>query len=246
MKSIGIVVSLLLILLLTLSVGSLIIKEASAQDIPKPSVPQFTLKYEVSQYTIPATTPTYTIDPYTGEQKIQTSGTPSQTAENKTIELKIKNQPFTPYQIDNYKHWINLWYNVSYKGHYENDWKTYFSPHGGSGAFIQKSDSDYTVISFTYLPSEGKIDFRIQAQIGYYTQFFTPWVDYKFTGQTSGWTNTQTISIPNGEVSTSSPTPTPTVPEFPILAILPMSIFIISLVALRKLKKHCSKQRSIF
>jgi|WetSurMetagenome_2_1015567.scaffolds.fasta_scaffold96502_1 hypothetical protein len=45
------------------------------------------------------------------------------------------------------------------------------------------------------------------------------------------------VKAPNPSVS-SSPTPTSTVPEFPILAILPLSIFIISLVALRKLKKQ--------
>jgi|WetSurMetagenome_2_1015567.scaffolds.fasta_scaffold96662_2 hypothetical protein len=235
MKKLGKVACLLLILIITLSIGSLITKSVNAQDIPKPSVPEFTLKYKVSQYTIPATTPTYSIDPYTGEQKIQTPGSPSQSGQNRTIELKIKNQPFTSYQIDNYKHWINFWYNVSYKGSFENDWKTYFSNHGGRG--FGQSESDYTVISFTYPPIKGQIDFRIQAQIGYYTQFFMPWEDYKFTGQSSGWSNVQTISIPDGEVSTtSSPNPSTSVPEFPTLTFL--LLVMISLSCILFTKKH--------
>ncbi len=58
------------------------VNPANAQSIPKPSVPEFTLRYVVQPYYIPATTPTYTIDPYTGEQKIQASGSPSQNGNN--------------------------------------------------------------------------------------------------------------------------------------------------------------------
>jgi hypothetical protein len=56
---------------------------------------------------------------------------------------------------------------------------------------------------------------------------------YNFTGETSGWSNIQTISIPDGTVTISqitsttptiSPTPTssPTVPELSWLALLPI------------------------
>ena len=64
MKSMGKVVCLLLILIITLSTGSLIIKPASAQSIPKPSVPEFSLKYVDNSYNV---APTTTIDPYTGK-----------------------------------------------------------------------------------------------------------------------------------------------------------------------------------
>ena len=89
-------------------VSSLIMVESTtAQTIPKPSVPEFTLKYVVQPYYIPEVTPTYTIDPYTGEQKIQTPGSPSVSGNNRTVEIKIKNQNFTPY-YDSKNNYIQL------------------------------------------------------------------------------------------------------------------------------------------
>jgi len=42
-----------------------------------------------------------------------------------------------------------------------------------------------------------------------------------FTGQTSNWSNIQTITIPGASTS-PDPTPTPTVPESPTWIILPL------------------------
>ena len=83
----------------------------------------------------------------------------------------------------------------------------------------------------------GQVDFRVQAIIGYSTRINTTFSGppiglepgesyhyYIFTGQSSNWSNIQTITIPEGTVSTSAspnsttstqnPTSTPTVPEF--------------------------------
>jgi hypothetical protein len=52
-----------------------IVCSANAQSTSKPSVPEFTLKLVDNSYDeppIPSTTPTYTIDPYSGKQTILT------------------------------------------------------------------------------------------------------------------------------------------------------------------------------
>ena len=124
---------------------------------------------------------------------------------NETIEVTIKNQEFTPYSIDN-QHTIYLFYNVSYKGHYGGEWTYYpsgsYGRHSTAATRIYQSNSDYTVVSFS-APSEGEMDFRVQAQIGYYTESKlyiivpgAPFSEYTFHGEVSGWSNTQTITIP--------------------------------------------------
>jgi hypothetical protein len=169
--------------------------------IPKPSVPEFTLKFVDNSYDVPSSTTT-TTDPYTGEQTVTTH--PGYHVQNGTIEVTIKNQEFTPYSIDS-QTTISLFYYVSYKGHYAEDWDYYPpSTHGReySAIFIRQSTSDYTIVQFR-APSEGEMDFRVQAQIGYYTSTVSyiaipgaPFTTYTFNGEVSGWSSTQTIKIP--------------------------------------------------
>ena len=56
--------------------------------IPKPSVPEFTLKYVDNSYDVPPKTTTST-DPYTNE--ITTTTIPGYHVENRTVEAVIKN-----------------------------------------------------------------------------------------------------------------------------------------------------------
>jgi hypothetical protein len=86
--------------------------------IPKPSIPDFTLKFVIDSYDVP---PTYGIDQYTGETIITEGG---YHVDNKTIEITIKNQPYT-YSYNDSSAWIV--YNVMVKGHFGEDWKTVFS-----------------------------------------------------------------------------------------------------------------------
>ena len=221
-----------LLFVVILAVSSLIMVESAfAQSIPKPSVPEFTLKIVDHSYDVPTTTTT-TTDPYTGKQTITTH--PGYHVEDRRIEVTIKNQQFTPYSIDS----KNLYYYISYKGHFEDEWHYYPSTsysRNSNPNFILQSNSEYTTPPEFKAPSEGQMDFRVQAQIGYYneTKIFiaipgAPFSEYTFIGELSGWSNTQTITIPTGSISTSTPnptspttsasqnpTPTPTVPEFP-------------------------------
>ena len=180
-------------------------------DIPKPSIPEFTLKYVDNSYDVPSSTTT-TTDPYTGEQIVNTE--PGYHVQDKKIEVTIKNQEFTPYSIDGQR--ISLFYYVSSKGHYAEDW-SYYPPNTHSRYYaanhIFQSNSDYTVVQLG-APPEGEVDFRVQAQIGYYTSTEdyigvpgAPFTTYTFNGEVSGWSETQTLTIsPPTELPTSSPT----------------------------------------
>ncbi len=214
----------ILFILLASSIFAII--PISAESIPNPSVPEFTVKIIDHSYDTPVTTPTYTTDPYTGEQIQLTSGSPSYHIQNKSIEISIKNQPFTAYiSSGNY---IGLYYNFRYKGHYGTDW-TYdpFKPNDISSKMYggwdmtrlfpyEASKSDYTIVSktFDYFGANyGQVDFQVQAQIGYVQEMGSAysariWGNfYNFTGQSSDWSNTQTITI-----DTSNPTINPTAP----------------------------------
>ena len=143
---------------------------------------------------------------------------------NKTVELTIKPQPFSRYVNDQGKD-IDHEFIVRYKGHFGQDWNYY--PHNW------KITNDYNTIffglgsentdhyipaphaDFGYLSVGDQVDFQVQSRIGYYTFIPDPLRSgfyhegtSEFTGQSSDWSNTQTISIPDGSVSIStSPTP---------------------------------------
>jgi hypothetical protein len=191
-----------------------LVGSVSAQSITKPSIPEFTLKLIDYSYDVPSRTTT-TTDPYTGKQTVTTHT--GYHVENFTIDITVKNQQFNPSSNQNS---ISLYYNVSYKGHYADEWRYYPS---GMYAFdsdvwprlLPQSSSDYTVISLGG-PDEGQMDIRVQAQLGYYDEYEwrfpapgQPFDVYVFNGELSGWSSSQTISIDSGSASTpSSPNPT--------------------------------------
>ena len=255
--------ALFLILIMVVSSLSLFMaKPANAQTatpntssvpIPPPAIPQFTVKYVNSAYEVPASS---SINPYTG----QNITTPSQYIENNSIQVIIKNQPFTQQWIqDGSSTFIDtFYYNIRMKGHFTDNWTTIYSP---DIEYPIQSNSDYTVIS--YSPSENaypfwnnispaaaaQIDFQVQALIGAVHRGYNasatnqlemfPWF---FTGQTSNWSNTQTVTIPAMSAS-ALPSATPTVPEFSPFAIFSLLIGMLSLVAIYKFKKRISLKK---
>lgn len=187
-------------LILILTASSLIVVKPAHSSIPKPSVPEFIIETVSFPYDVPPTTTT-TIDPYTGKETVTTQ--PGYHVENKTTQIRIKNQPFTPYQmeIDGVNWTINLFYNIRLKGHFSEEWR-YYRYHNGStdGNLRQSYDSEYTIIPIDdYLPTEGQVDFQIEALIGYEHGVITaggvPGTPRIITGETSGWSNTQTLTI---------------------------------------------------
>lgn len=185
-----------IVLILTLATASLMAIASTQAATPKPSVPQeFHITFSAHSYDV---APKYTTDPYTGEKRVTEAG---YHAENKTIEVSIKNQPFTPY-TDADGNTIGLYYNISYKGQFEDEWHTLHN-------HVAATNSEYTVLSksqFGEFPDGVKVEFRVQACIGYYTtwQYLMDCYEYTLHGETSDWSNVQTVTIENNQATPSS------------------------------------------
>lgn len=234
--------SFLLITILAIS-SPMMVKLSSAQSIPKPSVPEFSIETVSSPYDVPPTT-TSSTNPYTNQTT--TTTIPGYHVENKTTEIKIKNQPFTPYQIqENGDNWtINLFYNIHIKGNFSQDWGYYKLYNGsGDGNLVQDYKAQYTIVPIDeYLPIQGQVDIQIQALEGYQHGVNTvpgvPGEQWIVTGSASDWSSTQTLTV--GELT--SPSPTPTIPEFPLLIII--AIVLVAVLFFNLLLKRKEKEGS--
>jgi hypothetical protein len=206
-----------LLIMLLLTVSTTLIANPAAALVSKP---EFSLQYVDHSYDIP---PTYGKDPYTGDTIITNYG---RHVDNRTIEVTIKNQPFTPYK-DTDNHTIELCYNVRSKGHFE-DWA---GSSGGAGARgLVSSASSYTVISINIenwnVRSGGQIDFQVGAVTGYpYYNAGSCGTEYLATIEESGWSDPQTITIGNPVTPTPSPYtswPTLTASPYPTASAQPL------------------------
>jgi hypothetical protein len=209
--------SLFLVIILAVS-SMIIIRTASAQTISKPSIPEFTLKVIDNSYDVPATNST---DPFTGKTTTTQTG---YRVQNGTIQVAIKNQPFKSYD-DESGHTIRLYYSIRFKGHFEAIWSYYPNSNSEHPDYYDATDSDYTILLFYYgensvtygprlgeISSGGQVDFQVEAFIGYYTtqtRSPAPWEPggtyyyQAYVGETSDWTNTQTITIMDDNSTTS-------------------------------------------
>jgi hypothetical protein len=164
----------------------------------KPSVPEFTVELVDHSYVVPQTT---SVDPYTGEEVIH----PSYTVENKTIDITIKNQPFTSPNSS-----TNLYYGVRVKGNFEENWTElhYITNRTNDNRLRVQSASENTVISIPQDYPQGKVDFQVKAVIA----TAHPLLNTNFghwTWEASDWSNTQTLAISESQTPTPSPTTTP-------------------------------------
>jgi hypothetical protein len=178
------------LLITILSVSSMVMVGcAFAQSIPKPSVPDFTVKF-VDFYDVP---PTYEVNPNTGETTITQEGFRSDMYH---IVVTIKNQPFTPYTNDD-GNIIRMSYRIDYKF----DVDQYWSYLGGPFA----SDSEYTVSTYICGRQAGepklrklhpgdKLNFKVQAAVG--TSELSLF-DNNYVSEKSGWSEIQTLTIPD-------------------------------------------------
>jgi hypothetical protein len=226
MKPIEKGLSVLIIITLICSISSLMAMEASCADppaptvkpdIPKPSVPQFTLTYADHSYDVAPKT-TSSTDPYTG--KVTTTTIPGYHVKNYTIDVSIKNQPY-PITINN-GNISTLKYFIQAKGHFEPEDSFWTSGDGMiNGATAVTSNSEYTVASISLgTISEGALDFRVQASLGYdYIYYYGLVPFHGWASADSGWSSTKTITIPAStatpSVSPSSQSPAPTISDLP-------------------------------
>ena len=190
-------------------------KPASAQL----SVPEFTVKYIDHSHDIP---PTYGIDQYTGKTVVTQ---PGDHVDNRTIEITIKNQPFTPF-TDLAGNSINRFYDVRFKGPFGQNWTEMFggertvwysfdNPVDNYGYPLQDYSSQYTKIIYTLpwnIASEGQMNIQVEALDGYTNRtiieghIFMAQVAYTFFGEESGWSETQTITLGANSIDTPNPT----------------------------------------
>jgi hypothetical protein len=209
--------TLALIFLITLSSLTLLTpKSVNAQETATPSVPEFTLKFVDRSYDVPPQpTTSISTDPDTGDPITTTTTVPGYHVYNKTIEITIKNQQFTPYYSDGSKN--KLYYNFSYRGEDQSEWDYYQPGIGWRGEapplLFEQSSSEYTVVEIV-APASGDVEVRVRALIGRYIWIPTLLgsLDYYisgFEGKVSSWSSPQTINIPSGSTSDYVPTPTP-------------------------------------
>jgi hypothetical protein len=239
-----------------------IIGSVNAQTLTKPSVPDFTIKYVDYSYDIP---PTYGIAQYTGETVVTKHG---EHIDNRSVEITIKNQPFTPFN-DSRGNTINRFFDVRYKGSYGDTWTTlcagqtqmailegetiHKTTYIQYGYAIQNYTAQYTKITYKLTPYSGQMDFQVQALEGYTAQtyydafLYRTYIGFTFYGESSDWSNTQTISFPDGNLTaagntdptatqTPDSTPSPSVPEFSIISLLPLFVVVFLAALLVKSK----------
>lgn len=174
------------------------VKPACAQSIPKPSVPEFTLKFVDKSHDVSPTT-TSSTDPYNGKTTTQTI--PGYHVKDLTIEITIKNQLF-PSIIDGNA--SNLYYNIRIKGHFADYWNVlYYTSGSDPGSLPIQSSSQYTVLSLpANYQSDDQVDIEVQAILGYnYNhpnhEHIMPPIINVFAYQLSDWSPTQTFTMPN-------------------------------------------------
>lgn len=202
-------VLVLVVVLLSLSAAGAF---AETEYIPKPAIPEFTVKYADNSYDIPAT---YDTNQYTGQTEVLQAGYHVQ---NKTVEVAIRNQPFTPY-TDSNGNTVRLWYSVRMKGHFVDAWSyPDYGSWSGDNYVPANPDSEYTVIVYGIIgddngylsldiPDGGQADFQVQAFTGYSTvvsdppspadvfSHGVPSQHQVFAGVTSDWSATQMVTV---------------------------------------------------
>jgi len=148
--------------------------------------------------------PVYEIDQFTGK-KI----TVREEAyfEWRTLEFTLENQLV---QDPN-----NLYFNIRYMGQYASNWTylyrgdTYVRAQPGQTSTIPFLISGQALNgNFYYLPipAGATVDFQVEAMVGNIFRISPEFASgYEFRGETSGWSSTQTVTIP---AASNSPNPT--------------------------------------
>jgi len=230
-----------LILIIVVSSQSLLVtKFASAQSVPKPLVPEFTVQYSENR--------TINIIRF--------------------IVITIKNQPFTPTMLSD-NNYTELWYSFRVKEHSANWGPTVgvegvnpqtaasntnttaitISLHDGS-VHNYNYDVEYGTNCLSSITYGDTVDFQVEAFVGvkvtqYSDYTITHVVEYHGHLSDSNWSQTQTVTIPPAATPTTVPnltipTPAPAVPKtmLEISAVVVLSIICLSFgLALRRQRK---------
>lgn len=250
----------------------LTVKPVEAQTgVTQPTVPGFDVVLRTFPDNIP---PTYGVDPSTGKAVMTKAGYHE---EYVWVDVDVGGQPFWQYN-NSAGQLIKLFYGVRWKSNLDASWQTFPSEFDyyrdamdpwdtqGIGALISIGfiGIDNGAVAYQFLnPNATEIGFQVEALIGYYNS------NNVFIGQSSGWSNTQTleVSIPSNAAPSSTPAPsppttsfiptasptitqppatssTPSVPEYPALVIVPLlfSMFFVAVILSRHRKNSNSSQ----
>jgi hypothetical protein len=229
--------ALLLTVIIAMSGLTLVfVNSVSAQSIPKPSVPEFTAKFADKSYTKNG----YYV--------------------NRSIQLIITNPPFSSF-IDDKGNKVNMYYNISAKGHFGNDWQYYYFSHDMYSlnvTYFEATSTQFTELVFGFgsdngsgiynlrlfnVAGDSQLDFRVKTYFGYESIVENPYPYVPFNDhsryirifnvtQTSDWSNIQTINLVNGSISTSAPTPTVPSPTHYSGLVPQNSLLIVAIVVL--------------
>ncbi len=238
--------ALILILIIIISNLSLIIvKPANAHSIPKPLIPEFTIKIVDHSYDVPASVTT-TIDPY--NNKTITRTFPATHVQNISVDLTVSNQAF-PATIDGNASFLS--YNLRTKPHFGENWVQNYDETTKIGLLTSQSSSQYTVLLSSPVDDfkvGDQIDYQVKAILGYqYTTFehlehldpgyhgpYPVPVSHTVFVESSDWSPTQTFIMPD-----ISSTPTPFQQNIVLILIFAILVVLIvfSLLVFRRHRK---------
>ena len=188
--------------------------------VDTPSVPQFSVKIVGDYYYVLPSTTTI-VDEYTGKETAVTR--PDYYRDERAIVVSIKNQSFK--SVDANGRQYSLYYNVQCKGHFGDEWRTFFHT-------TFQSDSDYTIFTTPDIgvyEAGDQLDFRVEAIIGHRDfdistyhenvswvynvnnyDIFSMFLDVAH----SGWSDVLTFTMPvPSEITTLQPSNTVLVPS---------------------------------
>src|SRR4030042_381493 len=126
----------LAIIIFILVVSSMIIIKLSFASIPKPSVPEFTVKDVASSYSVTTT------DPYTGLDVTKQHS-------NNTIQVTIENQPLS----DSTHH---IYYNIRTRPHFGGNWTELYPVYDQPNAPYNWDTKTWTYSKYLVYPNTPK------------------------------------------------------------------------------------------
>jgi hypothetical protein len=256
--------SICLLLVATLIlVSGFSVQPTFAQSIPEPAVPQFSIQVVDYSYDTPTTYTTdpysgqqiahygYHVDDIRVEGKIK----------NQPFSPYTISNPDKTSTSDTLRN-IEFYYNISFRGHFGGEWRKLYGTEDDDyikqnygHEYTNFNISRYNAIEFR----EGdKVDVRIQAIIGYETWGYTlSWPYRILNGESSDWSNILTLTISTNSTAsdnfattingwsyptlrtpetlpTVTPSPSPTVPELPWLALLPLCLIVLPVALVLK------------
>jgi hypothetical protein len=202
--------TLTLFIIVILAASSLfLLRPVYAQvGVTNPSIPGFSVTLQTYPHYIP---PTYSVDPSTGKAVLTKEG---YTEIAKWVGVQIGGQPFIRYN-NSVGQLISLYYDVRWKDNNDSIWQSLPPPYeyysDAADPWDPQAIGCYISIGFQGIegpnsapqfldPTATQIDFQVEALIGYYNS------DNVFVGQSSGWSNTQTLNVNDGSTSVNSST----------------------------------------